>query len=244
MVYNKLDYNKGVKIYKKKFKPRSYMKNLRFARQNLISNVHSFKFKYFEENWLGVEMGTDAESYFSRDFKLSNLPNSAELVVLFDLYRINKVIMKITPRYTSNLVYIQAPFTNATIANAGQIDAGGTNLLGSSNMGLPSVITVIDYDDVTTPTSINELYEYSTVKKTLCNRNHTRTLIPRIKVDETNTSVSMAKRWLSTAASDVEHFGIKGCVANIPNLPEQGGNRPIFFLDLELTFYISLRNTK
>lgn len=216
----------------------------KFVRRNVFNNnVHHFKFKAYTQNWLGIEMDGN-NSYFSRDFSLEDMPSATELVALFDLYRINKIVFKATPRYTSNLIYNVAPFTSNVIAEAGNTDAGGTNLLGTSNMGLPQLITVIDYDDVTTPTSLDELYEYSNVKKTLGSRSHTRVFVPRIKVDPTVTDLSMSKRWISTSNSALNHFGLKGVCANIPDLPAQGGDRPIFFVDLEITMYLSFRNTK
>lgn len=217
----------------------------RFIQKNRLmpNSVHNFKFKAYTPNWLGVTMDGEP-TYFSRDFSLEDLPASLELVALFDLYRINKIVFKATPRYSSNLIYQTAAFTNPTIENAGNTDAGGTNLLGASNMGLPSLITVIDFDDVATPASTIELFEYSNVKKTLGSRDHVRTFVPRIKVDPAVTDLSVARKWVSTSNAELNHYGIKGCVENVPDLPEQGGLRPIFYVDLEVTMYISMRNTK
>lgn len=182
-------------------------------------------------------------------FTLDALPNYLELTKLYDAYRINRVKAVFTPRYNSNLIYQTAAFTEAGEPGTGNTDAGGTNLLGTSNMGLPSIVTAIDFNDGTQPTDYEDLFHYQTVKKTLAKSNHTRYLVPRtvLKGEDDATNVlemEFKPKFISTESPSVAHRGIKGMIVNLPDLPAQGGNIPLFLVDLEVTMDITMKCTK
>lgn len=209
-------------------------------------NTHHFKYKYLKPNFTSVEMN-GLDSFFSRNFKLSELPNYLELTNMFDMYRINKVVAKIIPRQGANINYQ----TSAGVDAGGTIepnqDFGGTNLLGVSNFGMPSIVSVLDFNDSVDPTTYQELLEYSSCKRSIVPKEHTRILVPRINIDVENVNMSTSKRWIAGSKPDVEHYGIKGGIINVPNLspnPEDPNDHPVMFFDLEVTYYISLKSTK
>lgn len=213
-------------------------------RYKSMLNVHHFKYCVLIQKFLEVEMN-GSTVFFSRNFKLNEIVNYAELVAMFDAYRINKVGFILIPRQGSTMNYQ----TSAGVNDGGTIvpntDFGGTNLLGTSNYGFPEVCTVLDYNDSTTPTTVNELLEYSTFKRTKANRDHKRYLVPRVNIDISATGMSVSKKWLGTAKPDVEHYGIKGSISNIPDMTIVGtSNKPVIHFDLEIVYYVSLRNTR
>lgn len=200
-------------------------------------NTHHFKCHYVKANYLEVFM-SGADKFFSYSFQLNDLPNVTELTNLFDAYRINAVLFELKPRYNSNLIMSTDPATLSAT----------TNMVTGNNLGIPEINTVLDFNDITPPTTLNELVEYQTYKQTRATQLHSRKLIPRAQLAVENSigtlpAVSMSKRWINTSSPSIQHFGLKGAINNIPNI-NIGGANPSFFIDLHVTYYVSCKNTK
>lgn len=150
------------------------------------TNVHHFK-RTFTGNT--VISGTSAGfSGYGLTFDL--LPNYTEFTALFDCYRINKILIKWVPNHNSSE-------------------------MGSSAY-LPEFYSVIDPTDASAPASLNEMYEYQTLKMTRGNQIHKRIWRPTVvgalkETNQTSAYDSQPKwrQWISTAQPDVLHYGIK-----------------------------------
>lgn len=213
----------------------------KISRNRFGHPTYSYKYTTLLQNWLPVTMNGN-DMFFAKTFIFSDVPSFNDLKALYDLYRINKVGIKLIPRYNSNLVFIQSPREDGGANTDLNTDAGGTNLGSGSNWGLPELISVIDFDDDTVFSTVSEAYEYNTLKRSLCTKEHKRFFVPRIKIDASNVGLSMSRRWLDCDNAGVKHYGIKGCVTNVPLFPGPGSAE--FRIDLEVTYYIQFANTR
>lgn len=139
---------------------------------------------------------------YGYSFTLSQLPAVAEFTNLFDQYRINKIVLKFVPDKNS------AEF-------------------GAATSPIPTFHTVLDYNDATAPATLNEMLEYANHRMTRGSAVHTRVFTPA-SLDAvaaggaTSLSNPTWKQWLSTSASNIDHFGLKagweGGVVNSCNI--------------------------
>jgi len=206
----------------------------RYGITKFINPIHNFKYKVLTKNFMTVKMnGTD--QFFTYNFTLNNIGNYVELVKLFDQFKICKVKLTLIPRYNSNLI-LPSPVTGTGPA------VGATNTLVTANLGMPDIITVIDYDDSVVPTSMLELLEYNNCKITKASRNHVRSLVPRIN---SSTGISFKKQWLDCDTADAApHYGVKiGCV-NIPLYDLGEETYPAFFVDCIAEYHLSMKTTR
>ena len=159
---------------------------------------------------------------------LSDIPSYLEFTALFDAYRINKVVLKITPFCTSST-------TQSTAANLGQVSC----LLHS----------VVDRDDATLPTAsstgINELREYPAMKTTNMYANGGRAIkikyVPRIAMAAysgafTSYARSKANQWLDCNSTTIQNYGIKGVFETIGN-----GTIQNMYFQIEAKYYLSFK---
>jgi hypothetical protein len=126
------------------------------------------------------------------NFILADLNNVSDYTNLFDQYRILAV----------KLEFIMLGSTNPLTGPPGYIQ------------------TAIDYDDVTTPGSANELMQYDTVQVAPIGQYFERTLRPRsapAMYSGAFTSFgNVYAQWLDSASPSVQHYGIKYYIPIIP----------------------------
>lgn len=184
--------------YKKRF--RKYRK----GKKMVIYKTPKMKYFKFQRNCSLSTIGAthDASAtHFVRSFKITDVPNYSEFLNLFDCYKIQKI----------DIYFI--PESNVTLS-VGNNEGILFNSPFSSRMH-----TVIDYNDKNTPTSTNEMREYSTHYWTPYNKIHKRTFRPKplVVMDEdgpSGNSVGMGNAvgnpWVSTGSNQTEWFGLKG----------------------------------
>jgi hypothetical protein len=132
-----------------------------------------------------ITTSTTIPSAGALTFILQDLPAYTELTALYDQYRIMKVKVEF-------------------------IVTGATNPL----TGPPGLIlTALDYNDATTPASVNELVQYETVQSVPVGNYFERTLQPRSAVAAYSgvftSFANVYAQWIDTASSSVVHYGIK-----------------------------------
>lgn len=148
--------------------------------------VHHFKRTFTLPYFTSSNTGN---TYGGLSFNLNQLPNVTEFTNLYDMYRINKIVVKFVPNRSSS-----------DVAATGE--------------QIPNLNTVIDYTDATAPTSLSQLYEYQNWKMSRGINVHTRVITPA-SLDLVNaTAGSNAgnpqwKQWISTSAPTIEHYGLK-----------------------------------
>lgn len=173
-----------------KRRPRRTIRRRSRMMKKRVLNIHHFK-----RTLIGTPISTAVTTTFgSTFFRLNSLVDSSEFTNLFDQYRINKIVWKLVP-------------------NANNADAGATQRL-------PQVHSVIDHDDVTAPTTLDQLVQYSNYRMTMGSRVHTRVFTPS-SIDDSFQSAGTSypatisyKKWLSSTYDAITHLGIKYAIGS------------------------------
>lgn len=123
---------------------------------------------------------------------LNQLPSASEFSVLFDQYKIKKVEWTYTPRFDSVALDASAsPWT------------------------LPRFYSVVDRDDASTPTQLNQLMQYANMKSQVFNKPVKISYVPGTANTvygggiTTNAYGMKGPQWLDIVNGNVEHYGHK-----------------------------------
>lgn len=174
------------------------------------SNVHKFNRTIFYNG--AISGSTVVDTFGAQYFRLVDIPNYTEFTNLFDMYRIDAVKITFMPR-----------------GNSAEV---------GTNQGLVKFFSVIDYDDITTPTAINDLLQYENLKVTNTAKNHSRTIRPKLAKAMYQTAIGTAygagTGWVDCANPTVPHYGLKWALQQLP-----AGTQNI---DIMLKFYMSFKN--
>jgi len=176
-------------------------------------DVHKFRRNVQKGSLTASAVGP---AFIALNFALSDVPSSTDFTTLFDQYRIDYVVIRAIP----------------VRGNVHDITAG-TNYA--------TTLSVIDYDDSTTPASMNELREFETVMSHHALDTIVRTVRPRIAVAAYSgvftSFANVGKTWIDVASPSVQHYGCKigidTCVA---------GALPVW--QIECTYFIHCRNSR
>lgn len=183
------------------------------------SKPHGFKY-IVSKGPLTFSTGSSSTS-LGLTFSLSDIGNAAELIALFDQFRLDKVVVKITPTFNS----IDAP----SIA---------------SSMITPQIFTAIDYDDNTAPPSEASIREFGSCKETNGSKAHIRTLVPKVLTMAYKTALTTAyapaksAMYIDCADSTVPHYGLKVYMNN----GGMSGSGSPWSARIECRYYVSLKN--
>lgn len=173
------------------------------------NQVHNFKRSFYSSTGVIVPAGTGF-SFNAYNFTLSVLPNITDFTSLYDQYKINGVKFSLIPRHT---------------------EVGITAAVGSQ------VMSVLDFDDDSVPTSINDLLQYGNMKQTRGNVNHSRYFKPSIRTSVDvigGTGYQISKpRWLDLANLTIKHYGLKYAI-------EQAGVAISY--DVKIDIYFQCKN--
>jgi len=166
-----------------------------------------------------------ASTMFGETFALSKIMQSSEYKTLFEMYRIDKVV--VTFRYKQ--------INNATEANG-----------RAQNEVNPLLYFKVDHDDIGTQT-VAEMKESSKTKEHQFSNdkpNFTISLKPAIQTEAYKTSLTSAYvpkwgQWLRTVDDGVPHYGLKAhCIAYKDGSWNPGS------LAVEYKYYISFKNNQ
>lgn len=180
-----------------------------------------YYFKRFS-SFTSVVVNSGASNTFgSYSFSLQDIPDYTDFTKLYDAFKINRVKIMFIP--TSNVSLIDTAqaqvFKNTEHSNR--------------------LFTVVDYNDVTAPTTVDELRQYQACKFTPNNRTHKRYFKPRIHQsvgDNTIVGTSQSSPWLSCwSSADVEYFGLKYALTHQTN--SSGSNQEVY--KVEVISYLS-----
>lgn len=193
-------------------KPRLPMVRSRVQRRIAQSNIHKFTRNVY---YGGAITGSNlVDTFGSLQFQLNALPNFAEFTALFDMYRIDKIRVYFMPR-----------------ANSAEV---------GTNQGLVKFSSVIDYDDIAIPGSINDLMQYENLRMTNTSQNHVRTLVPKFAKTVYASAIASgygpATGWIDCDSPNVQHFGVKWCLQQLPALGQS--------YDIRIKYYLSFKNVR
>lgn len=175
--------------------------------------IYNFKRTVFYENSINVGSAVNFTTHYG--FTLGQLPNATDFTNLYDQYRINKVVMKLIPKWTST-------------------EQG----IGIANY-LTQIHTAIDYDDslaLPQATCLDDITQYQSHKMTPGNRMVTRVLVPKVELTGSSLQAPKARQWLDCDLTGGLHNGVKVVIPKVPN------TTTLLCYDVQLTFYMSFKN--
>lgn len=169
-----------------KYKPRRRTVTRYVKKRNIPTKLFKYKQTYITGNMIS---SPTLNSFYSFTFRLSDLPQASTFSALYDQYRVTKLKYEFYPAMT----------------------------MGISNAALVgTLITVIDYDDATVPTTPTQLLEYANARVTSIYKPQIRTFKPHLAgavYSGAFTSFSNLKdTWIDVASSSVEFYGVKACI--------------------------------
>lgn len=171
-----------------------------------------------------VQNGSTA-LYGQISFCLADLSQATTFSSLFDRYRIEKVMLRVTTRNSATQLFN----------------------IASPNQAMPTFYCAIDRDDSSPLSTINSISEYDNSIATPGNLSFDVELIPSVVSTIANASStatsSVIKRsdeqWLDIAATTIPHFGVKWAVG-----PLQATSTSVWYWDVEAWYVVSFKNTR
>lgn len=207
MVYRKRTYRKRPYGRKRTYR-RRFKRSFRYNKRG----TKVFLYKRF------CSLGTIAadstlDQFAAYSFELNNLPGFAEFTSLYDFYKINAVKISFIPTQTvSNSL--------STISNAQN----------------SRFFSVIDYNDDTAPTSLDELRQYASCRYTSIFRTHKRYIYkPKYSIQ----SYVQSRQWINTATPSTEWYGLKIGIEAMGSTVSTSMNYRV-----EAKYYVSFKNPK
>lgn len=181
--------------------------------------VQYFKRSVYYSAWTANSTTTDIfVNYYG---VLNVLPNVSEFTSLYDQYRINGIKVTLIPR-------------------GNQSDIGTASGTVAQSVG---VFSVIDYDDISPLTSLNQALQYQNLKMTRSHQIHSRYFKPRILnsvlANAGTGAVANAgstRGWLDVNSGDVPHMGVKFVLQQSPNSTQT--------FDVKIDYYLAFKNVR
>lgn len=187
-----------VRNYKRKYTKRSrkmYRRKYKRVPRSL-GNPKQAVFYYTRFVDLGGITSTSTSTiYGASSFNLTQVPGYTDFTNLYDFYKLKAVKISFIPW--------------GNIFNG---DSGTEYFL--------RMYTVIDYNDVTIPSSISELQQYKSCKWSPNNKIHKRYFKPKTIIDSYNElALTLDKQpWVPTSNTGNSYYGIKWAIENAVNL--------------------------
>lgn len=198
-VYNRRVYNKRRLQLARKYRPRTMKSQmLKPVYNGRVKQPIHYHTRYYQYDSIVISASTTA-TYGVVYIEFANIPAFAELRNMYDSYKITAAKVNFIP------------LTNVTLTT---YPSPGASLTAPFNR----IFTVVDYNDRTVPTSIDDLRQYSNCKWSPITRIHKRFLHlqPTMTVDadaSSGSTVGIANNvkvpWVSTSSDTVEWFGLK-----------------------------------
>lgn len=180
-------------------KPHKIVQHFRPSAANLVlSPGQSGSYNATKGLLAGPNAFFKAPQFFTLKFTISDLSQVSTFSAIFDAYRIDHVEVEFNP--IQNFI--------------GDVPLEAT----TSGDITEYLVTVIDYDDSAPVGSEQNFEEYDTYKRTIGYEKHVRSLTPAIAANAYKTSgltvgyVQEREKWIDFQYTDVEHYGIKGCI--------------------------------
>jgi len=189
-------------------------------RRLAIQGVHTFIRKVHSQLTLTNTNDQDGSLMF---FQLYQLPNYSDFTNLFNEFKINKISVQFIPRVTSH---------------------GITDVESTDPAVVALLATYVDKNDLTSPASMNEIYENQNCKVTRGSQMHTRTFVPHVRLegpDATSASYAITNKncWINVDNKEVYWLGLKYWYQATKAATEDS-----IVFDVIKTFYISCRQSR
>lgn len=229
-------------VFRKRFVPRKNRRMVR--RRKFIKRAHRprkfggnptpvYYFKRFCE-LTTITAGADGSDVLvARPSRLDDLPNYTEFTALYDFYKIVGVKVRMLPFFD----------------NVPDNDAGGVFSATYSSPSNLRIFSILDYNTLTPPTTINDMRQYQNCKVSRYVKGHKRYFVPKpvVEADSDLQAIQIfsGKRnpWINTTYPSIDHFGLSvGIDASNLDPSKVASGDPL--LRLEATYYVCFKNPK
>lgn len=214
-------YNKKRKYsdYKKR-KP--FLSDLKLTLSKWGKGIHQHVFKV-SDTFVVTYNGATQFTGKAWSFALNDYSGKAALESLYDRYRISWIKSEFFPRQNS-------------------VSAAD---LTTSYTASPSLVSVVDKDDDTTPTAYADLLEFDSCKTHQFDKPFSRTFKPYAAVAAysgtfTSYASSTSDMWFDVASPSIKFYGLK--VGTFPYALGNNGDAPAW--DVIHTFYVEFKHTR
>lgn len=209
MVYRRRTYRKKRSYGRKRNYRQRFKRTYRYSKRG----QKLFLFKRFCD-YGELTISNSTNTYASYNFSLVDLPSYTEFTSLYDMYKINAVKLTFLPQVTNS------------------ISSGTVNNPNASSR----FFSVIDYNDGSAPTSIDELRQYHSCRMTPILRKHKRYIMKPKILDSNGFSISP---WMSTASPSANYYGLKIAVE-----PMDSTSTTTMIYTVEAKIYMSFKQVK
>jgi len=155
----------------------------------------------------------------SYGFTISELDQFSSFSAIWDQYRITKIDVTFSPMYR------------------------GTPIQATNNVVIPYIYVAVDYDDVSTPSSIATLREYQNCIVRNDEKSFTVSFKPSVALAAYSGSftsyANVSEQWLDMASSGVVHYGIKYAVD-----PGWSGQTNFQSWNVNYRFWVEFKNVR
>lgn len=156
---------------------------------------------------------TAADTFAGVQFTLNDVPNVAEFTSLYDQYQIKGIKYSLIPRISET---------------------------DPAQQSLPNIGSVIDQDDASAPTSIDQLTQYQNFRLTRGNKVHSRYWKPAIAQEVFGGGVLTAYAprknvWIDCNSAAVPQYGIKFFIQQ---------TAVVITFDVKIDYYIAFKNVR
>jgi len=210
---------------RRKYAPkRKMIRRKRWARKpmrmvrSLRQPIHYFKrTQYYSGLWTN---STASDVFNNFSFILAAVPGYTEFTNLYDQYRINAAKITIIPR-------------------GNQSDIGVASTTVAQSVG---VFSVVDYDDTSLLTSLNQALQYQNCKMTRTHQQHSRFIKPRVELNALvstlpgNGNAVSTRGWIDCDFPNTPHQGIKYVFQQSPNSVQT--------FDVKVDYYLAFKNVR
>lgn len=229
----KRSYSSSRVVRRRVSRQRSSRKRIMRARLTRTLNIHNF---CRWGNDVTVSVNNVASYSVAETFQLSALPNVTEFGTLYDMFRINKVIMYI--RLITN------PDADLALNNRG---VSLTTQYGNVCNFFPSIWYCRDYDDANTET-LAELRERCKTKQAVLRPDKdiriaiTPAVAAQLYQSATGTAYSAKwKQWVDMSQNTTPHYGLKWCIDNMSIIT---GSTDYFKVQVRYKYYFTCKDVR
>lgn len=213
---------RGAYTYKKRNSTARNLNDLKLQLSRWGTGIHQHQFKV-QDTFTITFNGAATFTSKAWNFTLNQYNGAAGLQAVYDRYRLCWVKVECLPRQNS-------------------FDAA--NLTGAF-FGCPSLVSVIDHDDDTAPTSYNSMLEYDNARVHQFDKPFKRIFKPSAAVAAysgafTSYASSTPDQWMDVASSDIRYYGFK--VGSFPYSALSNGDSPVW--DVIFTYYMEFTHTR
>lgn len=192
---------------------------------SIPKRIHGAIYPYIRKaNFTQILSSNTAPVFGAFAFKLSDFPNYTEFTGLYDQYRVVKVDVQ--------FLALTIGITN-------------TNSAGSIVITCPRFLTVLDYDDSTAPSAMDDLRQYNNCIAVNGSESFIRSFTPAsLELGYisgiANSYAPVYKKWHDLSGSNIPHYGIK---YGLDNTPIAGPNSA-FGYNVECTIHLEFRQSR